>query len=325
MHKLETLSRKVLTQHQEIRTEWENAVGPFRREIFVELYNANNVVRCFATEIPESPLTLPKLDDYALGLKQGQYWYHQSASAKRDPLSLLTKVRTVILLTDNNSMRFSGHVSSRSSRPDSSPGWSQARQLLAEVAPKVSEYNRHGIDIHFLNRPTFYAGIHTASEIGEVFDSVIPRSGTYTLTGHKISDILDGYMSTLRYYRDLMPLNLLVITAGRTDDEATLIVGIEDHLSQVIEQGFPAHQLGIEFVQVGTAGREARQLKTILNEVARHRENFKCDFVGLTRIRDINADSLLRISLSGFDARLNGHIRDSAMNYDTFLQSEYVY
>src|SRR5271169_4061740 len=89
MHKLETISGQVLHRHQDIRNEWETALGPFRRQIFAELYNDNNVVRCFAKEIPESPLTLPRLDEYSSGLKRGQYWHHPSAQATTDPLSLL--------------------------------------------------------------------------------------------------------------------------------------------------------------------------------------------------------------------------------------------
>ena len=311
MHKLETLSGKVLNHYQVIQTEWEEALGLFRRQVFAELYNDNNVVRCFATEIPESPLTLPTLDEYALGLRHGQYWYQRSGLRSADPLSLLSKVRTVILLNDNISMTSTPAFPNNPSQMVSSAktGWSQAHHLLAEVAPKVSKYNRRGIDIHFVNQPAFYAGVHTAPEVNEVFNTVTPCTTTYNILSLKLVKILDGYISTLYYYRNLLPLNLLVITNITPDHEESLMTGIEERLSHVQKLGFPAHQIGIEFVQVEPGGRVTRKSSTMDDEVARHREKFRCDCIGLTRISVITGDLLLAISLSGFDARLNGYIR----------------
>jgi len=233
MHKLETLSGKVLNHHQDIQSEWMATLGPFRREIFAVLHNDNNVVRCFAKEIPESPLMLPKLDEYALGLRRGQYWHHRSARAIGDPMSLLSKVRTVILLCDNISMNQSGHGRSGSAPIVTQTGWSQAQRLLGEVAVQVSKYNLHGIDIHFLNQPSFYSGILAAHGVNEIFNTVHPCSVAYSIVGHRVSDILEGYISTLRYYRELMPLNLLVITDGSINDDTKVLRDISITLSNM--------------------------------------------------------------------------------------------
>jgi len=82
-------------------------------------------------------------------------------------------------------------------------GWSQAHHLLAEVAAKVSKHNPHGIDIHFVHQPAFYAGLHTDRELDEVFNTVAPRAATYNIIKEKLRDIIDGYISTLCpiYYR----------------------------------------------------------------------------------------------------------------------------
>ena len=221
-------------------------------------------------------------------------------------MSLLSKVRTVILLCDNISMNQSSHGRSGSAPIVTQTGWSQAQRLLGEVAPQVSKYNPHGIDIHFLNQPTFYSGIHAAHGVNEIFNTVHPCTVAYSMVGHRVSDILDGYISTLRYYRDLMPLNLLVITDGSINDEQSLTQGIEEHLNQAIEHGFPAHQLGINFVQVMIPERDDRTITRIEMEIARLRLNSHLDFVGFTRIGSVNTQLLLGTCLQGFDARLNG-------------------
>ena len=324
LHKLETLSSKVVADRRCVRANWENCLGLYRREAFAVLHNANDIVRCFAKEIPGGLFAFPTLDDYALGINHKLSLYPRTKvplPTGSDPLAILSQVRTVVLLDDSGSMTWPGHsswgedyVSWTSGRCNESR-WDQAQRLLASLAPKVSKYNHHGIDLHFLNRHGFYSGLRSESDVIEAFRQGGPTNGTPT--GQRVNDILDGYMSTLRYYRDLMPLNLLVITDGESNDEETLHWAIEEHVTKIIHRGYQAHQMGIEFVQVGDCQDATRHLEKLEEEVSRHHRNFKRDIVGVTpttRISNMNPELLLSISVSGINARLNGYMRRRGIN-----------
>ena len=207
-----------------------------------------------------------------------------------------------------------GHDTSWESR------WDQARRIIASVAPKVAQYSPYGIDLHFLNRATFYSDLHTEREVQEAFNAVTPAKGTPT--GIRVNDILDAYMCTLRYYRDLIPLNLLILTDGEANDEEILHWTIEEHLTNLIHRGYPAHQLGIEFVQVGDCMNATRQLVKLEVEVNRH---FKRDVIGVTPINqtsNINPDLLLAIAASGIHARIKGYMRPPRINRDGYCNGD---
>jgi hypothetical protein len=119
MHKLDSLSSKIVTNRRCIRTIWESTLSYYRREAFAELYSANEIVRCFAKEIPDGPLALLPLDDYALGTMRGTRLPYPRGkmplpdSTSSGPLDVLGKVRTVVLLDDSGSMTWAGHMSCR--------------------------------------------------------------------------------------------------------------------------------------------------------------------------------------------------------------------
>ena len=190
--------------------------------------------------------------------------------------------------------------------------WDQARRIIASLASHVAQYSRHGIDLHFLNQATFYSGLHTETDVQEAFNAGVSQNGTPT--GIRVNDILDAYMCTLRYCRDLVPLNLLILTDGEANDEATLHWTLEEHLTKLINRGYPAHQLGIEFVQLGDCMNVTRQLDKLKVEVNRC---FKRDIIGVTpttEIGNIYPDQLLTILANGIDARINGYRRARSIN-----------
>jgi len=328
MHKLETLSAEVLNHiHQKHRDDWVHALGPFRRQMFGELYNQNHLVRAFAREIQGFPQRLPDLDGWALGEKTYSAFSGMSgrlAIQPRNvsaPLELLRRVRTVILVDDSGSMYGDGHTSwadggSTVAYGNRESRWQQARRILASVAPQIAQYSPLGLDIHFLNRPNFYVNLRTSAEVEHAFDEGSPNNGTPT--GQRMNDILDAYMSTLRYERSLMPLNLMVITDGEAEDRETLHWAIEEHVTKIMHRGYQAHQFGIEFVQVGDCPDANRHLLELEEEVDRHHRNFNRDVVGVTpasRITYMNPDAFLAIALSGIDARINGYMRQRGTNY----------
>jgi hypothetical protein len=124
-------------------------------------------------------------------------------------------------------------------------------------------------------------------------------------------------MCALRYNRLLLPLNLVVITDGEAQDEEILHWAIEEHVTKIVHRGFPEHQFGIEFLQVGDDWGATEHLERLEEEVSRHHMRFQRDVVGVTpatRQRTITPDKLLGIILSGIDARMNGYMRQRGID-----------
>jgi hypothetical protein len=324
MDHLEGLSGQVTTKHHLHRHEpialqpWTEAMQPHRRAIFADLYNSNPNVRAFSSG-DWSPTQYPMLDEWALGQRTHNLSF-QRASQRAPNWNaahhLLSQVRTVILLDDSGSMLMAGHSgwnynSDNSGSNDSR--WNQAKNLLAGIAPLVSKYNRHGIDIHFLNDQRRLIGLHYSEDVKRKFKY---PSGA-TPTGRRVNEILDGYMAALRYNRSLQPLNLVVITDGEAQDEEVLHWAIEEHVTKIVHRGFPEHQFGIEFLQVGDDWEATRHLERLEEEVSRHHTRFQRDVIGVTpaaRQSIITPDKLVGIILSGIDARMNGYMRQRGVD-----------
>jgi len=261
---------------------------------------------------------LPDLDSYALGKTLTNFNFARAATrppAFNAGYQVLSQVRTVILIDDSGSMTEPGHQSWGFRSGMTETRWTQARNMLAELAPFVASYNPQGIDLHFLNRVPFYGGLKTSAAVQQAFDSDYPSNGTPT--GQRVNDILDAYMCCLRHYRNLLPLNLIVITDGEANDEHILHWTIEHHVTKIVHRGFPAHQFGIEFVQVGDCEHATRHLEKLEEEVSRHHLRFQRDVVGVTpttRIGRMDGEKLLGIAVSGIDARMNGYMRMRGVN-----------
>ncbi|KAE8445985.1 hypothetical protein EG329_012624 [Mollisiaceae sp. DMI_Dod_QoI] len=300
MDKLENLSGNVLTEHRHSlnAAPWQEALHPHRRAVFADLYNSNENVRGFCSEFQGGPTAFPALDEYSLGVRRPLLSFQKAnrqAPNWNVARELLSQVRTVILLDDSGSMMAPGHTS-----------WGFQDQ---------DEYNRHGIDIHFLNHRIPFLGLHSAQDVHYTFRSVRPGGGTPT--GQRINEILDGYMCVLRYNRSILPLNLIVVTDGEAQDEPLLHRAIEEHVTKIVHRGFRAHQFGVEFLQVGDDEDATRHLEKLEEEVSRHHHAFQRDVVGVTpttRQSAMTADKLLGIVLSGVDARMNGYMRHTGIN-----------
>ena len=86
------------------------------------------------------------------------------------------------------------------------------------------------MDLHFLNHRNLRQGLQTSQDVQAVFSRIRPTGGAPV--GKYVQAILDGYLSALRYERNLKPLNLVVITAGEEDNWCILMSAITDHLKR---------------------------------------------------------------------------------------------
>jgi len=326
MDNLESLSGKATMKHHlhhgdPIPVEaWTEAIQPHRRAIFAQVYNSNPNVRAFCSG-DWNVTEYPQLDDWALGRRTHNLSFQRAGQRMPNwgaARELLGQVRTVVLLDDSSSMMLQGHSAWSHSSDDfggrGASRWEQAKNLLAGIAPLVAAHNRHGIDIHFLNDARRLLGVRTSAQVRQKFHE---RPSGATPTGRRVNEILDGYMCALRYNRQLQPLNLVVITDGEAQDEDVLHWAIEEHVTKMVHRGFPEHQFGIEFLQVGDDYEATRHLERLEEEVSRHHSRFQRDVVGVTpatRQRMITPDILCGIILSGIDARMNGYMRHKGID-----------
>jgi len=223
----------------------------------------------------------------------------------------------VLLIDDSGSMLEQGSDGWGGGWQSGATRWDQVRELLSDLAPTITHYDPQGIDLHFLNHQNAQQGLQSAQEVHEIFSRVRPRGGTPL--GLRINTNLDGYMSSLRYERDLKPLNLVVITDGKASDERILFAALEEHVTRIVRRGHPAHQMGIEFLQVGNCQWATAHLYEIEEEVSRHHMSLNRDVVRVTPVgymqqQRMNGATLMQVILSGIDARVNGYLRQRRIN-----------
>lgn len=315
MHKLESLSASVISSRQTVRPMWVQAVNPFRRQLFNTLYSSNDTVQAFAGGLPGGRLELPRMDNWTLGIwRQSAFGMGRITGSRLDTSrNLLSQVHTVLLIDDSGSMNEVGNAAWGYGRSR----WDQVRELLSEIAPILTQYDPQGMDLHFLNHRNAQQGLQSSQQVQAVFSQVRPAGATPL--GLRINTIMDAYMSSLRYERHLKPLNLVVITDGKANDERVLFDTLEEHVGRIVQRGHPAHQMGIEFLQVGDCQWATAHLYEIEEAVSRHHQDVNRDVVGVTPVtymqqQRMSARTLMQVINSGIDARVNGYLRQRRIN-----------
>ncbi|CAE7150734.1 unnamed protein product [Rhizoctonia solani] len=218
--------------------------------------------------------------------------------SKEDPLEMLRRYKTVMIVDDSSSMEGSS--------------WIEAREALAGLADAAAKYDQEGIDVHFLNDPRVGTNMKNGVEVKRLFDFISPNG--ITPTGEKLEELLLAYMSRLERAREedpegefklIKPVNFIVITDGApTDDPESVIVSIARRLDA---GHFPLMQVGIQFVQIGTAEDTAEALRELDDGLA-HQHGIR-DMVDTTPYTgsEFNTDLLVKILLGGINRRVDRH------------------
>ncbi|KAL0025587.1 hypothetical protein WJX79_004426 [Trebouxia sp. C0005] len=102
-------------------------------------------------------------------------------------------------------------------------------------------------------------------------------------------------------------------------DEGILFASLEEHVTRIVQRGHPAHQMGIEFLQVGDCRWATAHLYEIEEVVSQHHKSLNRDVVGVTPVgymqqHRMNGATLMQVILSGIDARVNGYLRQRRIN-----------
>ncbi|KAI1777230.1 hypothetical protein F4818DRAFT_439589 [Hypoxylon cercidicola] len=197
-------------------------------------------------------------------------------TTSEDPYAFLKHFDTAFLIDDSAAM---GNY------------WSQVGALLDQIAPICTEHDRNGIDIYFVNHhpcgyvfynligsPKDRAGYQNIGQVmgspsmrdnvAGIFSSITPQ-GKCRLD-HRLSHILDGYIDEMRRQlrrgHKIKPLNLIVITAGITDDNP--IDTLTRTARKLDEMKAPSYQVGVQFFRMGQNENARQALEFVDDDLA---------------------------------------------------------
>ncbi|HET6347135.1 MAG TPA: VWA domain-containing protein, partial [Myxococcota bacterium] len=190
-----------------------------------------------------------------------------AAAVTNDRLKLLSLFDTVIIIDDSPSMR--ARDGGRKTR------WDRARDVLAKVADKAAQHDKDGIKVCFLNKTELNTdGIKDSEQVlalfdeakGAVFDGHYRSQGTPTKEALRRE--LGGYVQAVASDATaLKPLNVIVITDGRSNDDFGLIDDLKGYARSLDEANAPLSQLGVQFFQVGKDETATKTLEDIDNNM----------------------------------------------------------
>ncbi|CAE6474346.1 unnamed protein product [Rhizoctonia solani] len=179
--------------------------GGFMAEILMDRrrYSQHSELECESPEDAEFPSTSghgPRFDTELRAQAQGRCtttWdrvhtpvvVSSRRGSNEDPLEMLKRYKTVMIVDDSSSMEGSS--------------WVEAREALAGLADAAAKYDQEGIDVHFLNDPRVGTNMKNGVEVKRLFDFVSPNG--ITPTGEKLEELLLAYMNRLERAREQDP------------------------------------------------------------------------------------------------------------------------
>ncbi|KAK0718730.1 hypothetical protein B0T21DRAFT_55204 [Apiosordaria backusii] len=202
----------------------------------------------------------------------------------KSPFSQLSQFDTVFLLDDTGSMgETEGDRSPRSK-------WDDLIESIQWTTDIVCRYDKDGIDVRFfIDEAKDEFGIKKAQRVLDLLSNEVAPDelggGTYIadrlytiLTEHlvKFEKWKQGLTKSRGSPRVEKPkkLNLIVITDGAADDMEEVEDVIVETAKKLDELGAPAHQLGIQFLQIGKDDDAARWLAK-LDDALKEKHNIR--------------------------------------------------
>lgn len=207
------------------------------------------------------------------------------------------------------------------------PHWDQVKQLIDDIAPVCAKHDPDGIDIYFVNhRPKgfleFLPGqsvrksgyrriggftqLQTRDSVADIFSRVRPQ-GKCNL-GARLAKLLGWYTNKLRKTGGeddgFSGWNLIVLTAGRFDDDVQ--APLVDTAKALDQLQTPAHQLGIQLLQLGDDASVSNAFKYLDDEL--HRAAKTRDIVDATVMGSngtLTSDDILKVILGGVVKKLD--------------------
>lgn len=192
---------------------------------------------------------------------------------KENPLAQLKDYDTIVIMDDSGSMT----LSAIRNRPLQGTRWEQAGVALKDLAI-AAELDDDGIDLYLLNQKDNLEGCKDPEEIKKFFHRIKPNPNHLTPLGPKLAYHLKKYVKSYREEKEMekqgieiekkmKPMNIIVVTDGRPDNEGEVIKSIKETALALNELGAPTRQIGIQFVQVGDDEKATKFLDRLDNEL----------------------------------------------------------
>lgn len=229
-------------------------------------------------------------------------------SAYDEKLSYLRAFETVFLVDDSAAM---------------TPYWDQVKELLDHISPICAKHDPDGIDLYFVNhRPKgfieFLPGqsvrksgyrriggftqLQTKDSVAQIFENVRPQ-GRCTM-GARLNKLLTWYCNKVKKDTEFAGWNLIVLTAGKFDDDVK--APLAEAAKRLDEMQTPAHQLGIQLLQLGNdaaVSNEFKHLDDELHQAAGTRDIIDATSMGTSGT--LSADEMLKVVLGGVVKKLD--------------------
>lgn len=231
------------------------------------------------------------------------------ASEYDEKLSYLRAFETVFLVDDSAAMV---------------PVWDQVKALLDHIAPICAKHDPDGIDLYFVNhRPKGFieflpgqsirksgyrrlggfTSLQTKDTVAEIFNKVGTPSGKCNL-GARLNKLLTWYCNKVKKDTEFAGWNLIVLTAGKFDDDVKQ--PLAEAAKRLDEMQTPAHQLGIQLLQLGHDAQVKNTFQYLddeLHKVAKTRDIIDATSMGTTG--ELNPDEMLKVVLGGVVKKLD--------------------
>jgi hypothetical protein len=197
---------------------------------------------------------------------------------KNAGFSQLTQFDTVFVIDDTGSMQEPAN-SLEPHTAESKSRWDVLTRSLQYIANIAAEYDKDGVDIHFLiSTELDQTNIASGQEVLNLLTQVNLEQGvggTYLETA--LADILGPYVASYqKYFQEKVaklkttrpkPLNIIVLTDGKADDAEDLEELLVRIAKQLDEMNAPKSQVGIQFLQVGDDEEAANYLEYLDNQI----------------------------------------------------------
>ncbi|KAF9782211.1 hypothetical protein BJ322DRAFT_203505 [Thelephora terrestris] len=223
--------------------------------------------------------------------------YTPKDSMGESPLKVLENYDIVIVFDDSRSMLCTDR--GRRTR------WDQAWDALATLVRVGSQYDRDGIDIHFLNQRNADRAVHNEAEVQRLRSSVgKPGEDSYTPIGDVLETLLLDYQRKTGDSPGSSGVKkriFLVITDGAATDAPEYPIL---NAARFFERGrFPLDQVGIQFIQVGGDECATKFLEELDDDLAvRGQTRDIVDTIKSTG-NDLEGDALIKALTGGFNRR----------------------
>ncbi|KAH9949241.1 hypothetical protein B0H21DRAFT_729151 [Amylocystis lapponica] len=221
--------------------------------------------------------------------------YNRTLDAPRPAVvdTYLHQYDTIFLVDDSSSM-------------GTDQRWPEARAALLSIVEKAIDINAKGISLYFFNSHQsidLRGGNLKKSDVSAVFDRVQPFNGTpmgeriYEHLGRRI-DLLDNAAGTPQY-KDIKPLDLIVLTDGKPTDAASfelkkVLLNAAARLRRGIQKHHP-NAVNVRFVQVGQDPHSRAAMEALVNLDTGH----MMDTIAYEGEGSLTPDKLRRILISG--------------------------